>query len=460
MTALNRLHGGKNIKLPYFIAQLSRYAVPKVLLRSRLEEILRDGEKRYDMDYVLDRVNYYNRLTGAERLSPTEATPLKEHKFRGRHSAYIFDSYQTTRFSTIPCVGRPISATEFSTCFIRRSSRLEKSTGGGEAASGKGDNSVLLNLDRCRLDIRLHDKIPFTEKADRVIFRGSVKSSEQRRRFIETFRDNPRIDTADTRSGHSAQETGTAKQITLYAHLDSKFIMTFEGNDIASNIRWVMSTNSIAVMPRPRNESWFMEGRLRPGYHYIEVRDDYSDLEEKIDYYIAHPEQAQQIIDHANDFARQFYDSRRERFISLLVMKKYFEKQDSFLRRTDDHDTAYRAAGRRDRRPVAPRPRIHPAPPQLAARTLRAGHRRCQKRHPPLHRGQDTPAGRPHPAGTGTRLAQAPGTRPGRKCLSDRKSVRRRGAIRPDRSRNRPRRHTGGALYRRRHRTPLVIWQF
>ena len=39
MTALNRLHGGKNIKLPYFIAQLSRYAVPKVLLRSRLEEI-------------------------------------------------------------------------------------------------------------------------------------------------------------------------------------------------------------------------------------------------------------------------------------------------------------------------------------------------------------------------------------------------------------------------------------
>ena len=102
--------------------------------------------------------------------------------------------------------------------------------------------------------------------------------------------------------------------------------MTFEGNDIASNIRWVMSTNSIAVMPRPRNESWFMEGRLRPGYHYIEVRDDYSDLEEKIDYYIAHPEQAQQIIDQANDFARQFYDSRRERFISLLVMKKYFEK--------------------------------------------------------------------------------------------------------------------------------------
>ena len=203
-----------------------------------------------------------------------------------------------------------------------------------------------------------------------------------------------------------------------------------------------------------------MEGRLRPGYHYIEVRDDYSDLEEKIDYYIAHPEQAQQIIDHANDFARQFYDSRRERFISLLVMKKYFEKDRTTS--TDKPMTTTQHTGRQGEEAAARwlRPRIHPAPPQLAARTLRAGHRRCQKRHPPLHRGQDTPAGRPHPAGTGTRLAQAPGTRPGRKCLSDRKSVRRRGAIRPDRSRNRPRRHTGGALYRRRHRTPLVIWQF
>lgn len=210
MTALNRLHGGKNIKLPYFIAQLSRYAVPKVLLRSRLEEILRDGEKRYDMDYVLDRVNYYNRLTGAERLSPTEATPLKEHKFRGRHSAYIFDSYQTTRFSTIPCVGDLFRRRSFRPASSDDHQGSKNRPGGGEAASGKGDNSVLLNLDRCRLDIRLHDKIPFTEKADRVIFRGSVKSSEQRRRFIETFRDNPastrRIPPADTAPRKQVQQ--------------------------------------------------------------------------------------------------------------------------------------------------------------------------------------------------------------------------------------------------------------
>lgn len=101
MTALNRLHGGKNIKLPYFIAQLSPLPVPGCSSAAGWKRFCAT-EKRYDMDYVLDRVNYYNRLTGAERLS--DQRHLKEHKFRGRHNAYIFDSYQTTRFSTFPAL--------------------------------------------------------------------------------------------------------------------------------------------------------------------------------------------------------------------------------------------------------------------------------------------------------------------------------------------------------------------
>lgn len=79
-------------------------------------------------------------------------------------------------------------------------------------------------------------------------------------------------------------------QKTIREHLDYKFIMAIEGNDVASNLKWVMSSNSLAVMPRPTCETWFMEGTLIPDYHYIEVKDDFSDLEEKLNYYIAHPE--------------------------------------------------------------------------------------------------------------------------------------------------------------------------
>ena len=50
----------------------------------------------------------------------------------------------------------------------------------------------------------------------------------------------------------------------------------------------------------------------------------YSDLIEKVNYYIEHPEKAQEIIGHANEYVRQFQDKKRERMISLLVLDKYF----------------------------------------------------------------------------------------------------------------------------------------
>ena len=88
-------------------------------------------------------------------------------------------------------------------------------------------------------------------------------------------------------------------------------------------LKWVMSSNSVAVMPRPKYESWFMEGRLQPGVHYIEIKDDYSDLEDKIQYYSTHVEEAEAIIRNAHAFVEQFRDKEREELISILVLEKY-----------------------------------------------------------------------------------------------------------------------------------------
>ncbi len=72
------------------------------------------------------------------------------------------------------------------------------------------------------------------------------------------------------------QDTYTG--MSLYDHLHYRYIMALEGNDVATNLKWIMSSNSIAVMPRPTCETWFMEGRLIPNYHYIEIADDFHDL--------------------------------------------------------------------------------------------------------------------------------------------------------------------------------------
>jgi hypothetical protein len=105
--------------------------------------------------------------------------------------------------------------------------------------------------------------------------------------------------------------------------------MCLEGNDVATNLKWVMSSNSIAVMPRPTCETWFMEGRLVPNYHYIEIKDDLSDLEDRLQYYSSHPAEAQEIIGYAHEFVAQFMDEERERIISLLVMENYLKNTKS-----------------------------------------------------------------------------------------------------------------------------------
>ena len=68
------------------------------------------------------------------------------------------------------------------------------------------------------------------------------------------------------------------------------------------------------------------EGTLIPGYHYVEIRPDYSDLEERMRYYIEHPDEAEAIIAHAHEYVAQFRDRRREKIISLLVLQNYFRR--------------------------------------------------------------------------------------------------------------------------------------
>ena len=135
---------------------------------------------------------------------------------------------------------------------------------------------------------------------------------------------SPMVDAASTNRIEAHPEWQAGK-MTIDEHLDYKFIMSLEGNDVASNLKWVMSSNSIAVTPRHTVETWFMEGTLIPNYHYIEVKDDFSDLEERLTYYIEHPEEAEAIIQHAHEYVDQFRDEAREKLISLLVLKKYFD---------------------------------------------------------------------------------------------------------------------------------------
>ena len=188
--------------------------------------------------------------------------------------------------------------------------------------AGENANSVLLNLDKVRHFIFPNDRLRFEDKKDNVLFRGKINGKPNRIAFMDQFFGKKGIDAGaiDVVPGH---EDWHCEKLTLWQQLESRLIMALEGNDVASNMKWIMNSNSLAVTPRMRYETWFMEGTLRPGEHYVEVADDFSDLEDKAEYYLTHPAEAREIIQNANRYASKFKDRRREKLVSLLTLRNF-----------------------------------------------------------------------------------------------------------------------------------------
>lgn len=315
-------HSGKNSKFFYYLKAVLREMIPDSWTCQRLEKELDICSKIYDESYISERVNYYCKLQDHQPLGP-DSSPIGELHKKGNNSTYFYDSREILRWFS------PSLRWNFLFGDIRDIPpypTIVKS----RSLTPDNANSVLLKLDKCRHFVYVDDKIPFREKKDRAIFRGQVGTRENRIRFIRQFASDPRIDAANTLANggliaDNPNGEAIVPRMSLYEHLDYKYIMALEGNDVASNLKWVMSSHSLAVMPKPTCETWFMEGQLQGDVHYVEVKDDYSDLHEKLDYYSSHPEAAEEIARNANAYVSQFRDERLERYIALRVMQKYFE---------------------------------------------------------------------------------------------------------------------------------------
>jgi len=68
-----------------------------------------------------------------------------------------------------------------------------------------------------------------------------------------------------------------------------------------------------------------MEGKLIGDFHFIEVENDFSNAEEKINYFIKHPEKCLQILNNAHKFVSQFKNEKKEKLIQLTILKRYLQ---------------------------------------------------------------------------------------------------------------------------------------
>lgn len=314
---------GKGLRrLGYYIRSFTAYRMPRRPYRRKLDRIL-SSMSAGERETVTRRTDYYNKLTPGASIPAGTGTRVADYRYpktRHKFTTYFFDLFRDIRYFDpdyrfLYLFG---DITE-----VPPQPMLTKSR--PIAADNSNANSVIFYLDSIRHFYFLKDRKSFASKKNMLVARNFV-SQPHRRLLLEKYFGHPMCDVGQINTNFNQDHPEwVVDYMTIPQQLDYKFVSCIEGNDVATNLKWVMSSNSLAVMPKPKYETWYMEGTLIPGYHYVEIKEDYSDLIDKMNYYISHPEEAEAIISHAHEYVRQFQNKRIERLTRLSVLQKYFQ---------------------------------------------------------------------------------------------------------------------------------------
>lgn len=304
----------KNFKLGYYLETLTHNSLPSKILQLGMRKWLSELSE-IDIPYIKSRVDYYNQLQSSININDAPNKTYLANLSKPKQSKiYYYDIKKYLKYfdEQLPFLYKPgdnIDSLDLP--------HLVKS----RPINGN-NNQVVLKLNAIRHFNFIEDDIKFCNKKN-ILFGRLAVYQEHRKKFYEQYFHHHLCNLGDVAIGTKSK--WIKPKATINDHLAYKFILALEGNDVATNLKWIMSSNSIAVMPKPKYETWFMEGKLIPGVHYIAIKDDYSDLAAQLNYYIQNPDKCLAIINAAHQWVNQFRDLKREHIINLLVLDKYFQ---------------------------------------------------------------------------------------------------------------------------------------
>lgn len=307
-------------KLAVYLRHAFRSLVPRLFWQYQRRLMLNSFTQlpRPQQAEIQRRVAYYNRLQQPFRPS-SKAEAVGQFRSSGKSTAYCIDFC-----SLIRCFprNRKVDYQFGDITKVPDQPQFVKSR--PIRANNSNKNSVLLKLNSIRHYHFVPDRRAFAEKKPMAVWRG--KSNRPHRiEFASWFADHPQCDIGCTRHKENGPAPYLKPFMSIQEQLEYQFVVSVEGIDVATNLKWIMASNSLCMMRRPRYETWFMEGSLVPGYHYVELADDHSDLPEKIEYYTRHPDEALEIIANAQRHVARFQNERIERITALMVMQKYLD---------------------------------------------------------------------------------------------------------------------------------------
>lgn len=310
-----RIDFSKNTKMLFYIKGLWILFAPKFIYNRDFLKTISSLSKN-DLEYIKKRVDYYNKFTGNFEFLDDRKTILEFIK-QEEKKTYFFDLLQYLKYFNYK---NKISYVFGDVIEVPKIPSIVKS----RPIDGDNKNSIVMKLNKVRHFIFVDDEIQFENKINQAVWRGKCYKSH-RTNFVKRFYDSPLCNIGQVNTKGDLSIPWQKEKLSLKEQMKYKFLIAIEGNDVASNLKWAMSSNSLVMMAKPKYETWFMEGTLIENFHYVLLRDDYSDLEEKIKYYIVHADEAKIIIRNANSFVEQFKNRTHEDVISYLVLDKYFK---------------------------------------------------------------------------------------------------------------------------------------
>jgi len=172
--------------------------------------------------------------------------------------------------------------------------------------------------------------IDFLKKRNSIVWRGATTNYEtkfNRKTLVNRFYNHPLFDIGFSECVQDVivDDSQLKNFISMKEHLKYKFILSVEGNDVASGLKWQLYSNSVVIMAKPTCVSWAMEDTLIPYVHYLPVKDDYSDLEEVFQWGLTHEKECIAITRAATTFIKQFLNKANEKEIHRRILQRYID---------------------------------------------------------------------------------------------------------------------------------------
>lgn len=114
------------------------------------------------------------------------------------------------------------------------------------------------------------------------------------------------------------------ERLSVAEMLTYKLILSVPGNDKDSGLAWKLISNSVVLMPKPRQESWIVESNLIQNVHYVRLNDDLSNLAEKVDWCLSNPSICADIASNSFEYMQRFRDRSLQIALEIRVLAEYF----------------------------------------------------------------------------------------------------------------------------------------